>query len=103
LFLPNWPGSPDTKKSERNMYLSMLQNEDYMYTQSRMYFENTNLLWNLARVKTINFTLSVKTSELFGIQCFKGWTMDETIAARDRVHPGPIHNNRMMEYILRHI
>lgn len=99
LFLPNWHGDDYTTRAERNMYLYMLQNEDYLYSQASMYFYNTNLLWNLAGVKTVNFTLAEKTSELFDIHCFRGWSMDESLAARDCVHPGPSHNREMAEFI----
>jgi len=103
LFLPSWHGAPDTKTSERNMYLYMLESEDYLYSQASMYFNNTNLLWKLAGIPTINFTLSEKTSKLFGIHCFKAWTMDESLAARDLIHPGPTYNKQMAEYIKSHL
>ena len=99
LFLPNWPGKPDTKKSERNMYLYMLDCEDYLHTQALMYYENTNLLWKLAGVPTVNFTLASGAGDLFNIKCFRGWTIDESKAARDLMHPGPEFNKQIVEYI----
>ena len=99
LFLPNWHGSPDTKKSERNMYLYMLDSEDYLRQQALMYYKNTNLLWQLAGIPTVNFTLAKGAGELFGIKCFEGWTTNESLAARDLVHPGPEFNRQMAEFI----
>jgi hypothetical protein len=99
LFLPSWHGDNNTKKSERNMYLYMLDCEDYLKTQALMYYENTNLLWELAGVPTINFTLAKGAGDLFKIKCFEGWTTDETQAARDLVHPGPSFNKEMVKFI----
>jgi hypothetical protein len=103
LFLPSWHGAPDTKKSERNMYLYMLDNEEYLREQALMYFKNTNLLWKLAGVPTINFTLASGAGDLFNIKCFRGWTIDESKAARDLMHPGPEFNKQIVEYIKGHL
>jgi hypothetical protein len=99
LFLPNFLGGQYAKKSERNLYLSMIDSPGFLYPQSLTYFESVNLIWNAMGVKTVNITLSEQVGELFGIFCLKGWTMDESIAARDCIHPGPVHNRDIATYI----
>jgi len=99
LFLPNHPGDDYTSKYEKNLYLNLLGSENYLYGQAMGYFESTNLLWEALDVPVINFTLSEPVADLFGIKCFKGWTQDESIAARDCVHPGPIHNKQFVKFI----
>ena len=99
LFLPNHAGDKYTSKHEQKMFHNMLASEDYMDMQARMYFESTNLIWKQRGVPVINFTLSAKVGELFNIKCFKGWTINEQLAARDLLHPGIVHNIDFAEYI----
>jgi len=99
MFLPNFLGGEYATKSEKNLYLSMIDSPGFLYPQALSYYESSNLIWKSLGVKTINFTLSADSGELFGIYCLKGWTIDESTAGRDCVHPGPIHNKQIVEYI----
>jgi hypothetical protein len=99
LFLPNFHGGDYAKPADKKLYISMLKSENFLYAQAIVYFQSTNLMLNSLGIKTINFTLSEMASELFDIHCFKGWGMDESLAARDLIHPGPIHHRQMLEFI----
>jgi hypothetical protein len=101
LFLPNHPGDNYTSKFEKNLYLNLLNSENYLYGQAMGYFESTNLLWKSLGIPVVNFTLSEPVGDLFDIQCFKGWTTDKRLAARDCEHPGPIHNKQFADYIMK--
>jgi len=103
LFLPNYHGDDDTTRAERNLYYNLIESETFLHNQARMYFESANLCWRALGVPVVNFTLSIKTGELFGIECFKGWTENRMLAARDLVHPGPIHNRQFADYIKNNI
>jgi len=99
LFLPNFHGDDFTTRAERNLYTSMLKCENFLYAQAITYYQSTNTMLNALGIKTVNFTLSELTSELFGIHCIRGWTQDESVAARDLIHPGPKHHIEMANYI----
>jgi len=99
FFLPNHAGDKYTSKHEQRMFHNMLASEDYMDMQAHMYFESTNLLWQQRGIPVVNFTLSAKVGNLFDIHCFKGWTADETLAARDLLHPGVTHNKAFADFI----
>jgi hypothetical protein len=99
MFLPNFHGGEYANRSERNLYLGMIDSPEFLYPQALTYYESVNLLWKSLGVKVVNLTLSIECEELFDIFCLKGWSMDEKQAARDRVHPGPKHNIELAEYI----
>lgn len=99
LFLPNFHGGEYATRSERNLYTGMIDSPGFLYPQAMTYYGSVNLLWNALGVKTVNITLSAQVEELFDIFCLKGWTMDESTAARDRIHPGPMHNVELADYI----
>ncbi len=86
---------------ESRLFESYIMSKDFSYNQTQLYFDSVNLLWNFAKVKTINFTLDDDVFDLLKIDQLLKFVdnSDYNSFARDVGHYGKNHHKVIADFI----
>lgn len=88
-------------KQEKNLWHSIIMEENFQIQQSVMYYHSINELWKTKFVPVIHFTLTETVKKYLNIKYFHFESLQ--LFARDMLHPGTENNQVFAEYILSNI